>query len=116
MYHTDLPWQVAQIKADWGRGLDQHGLQPALGLGALGRDRQRLLGLWLEAEIVNSACRRRGDDSRLLPSGAPNDAGFHRHDGGCLLADETGILNENRKQASQLPVDEFNNSIALPFI
>src|ERR1035441_1176571 len=90
IYHRDFPWQAARSCGTLVHGLYQ--LQLCVGIGALGWHRRRLFDLWLAAERVRAARRRRGDDAGVFPAGAADDADFPRGDGGGLLADETGLL------------------------
>src|ERR1039458_6523628 len=90
IYHRDFPWQAARSCGTLVHGLYQ--LQLRVGVGALGWYRRRLFDLWLAAERVRAARRRRGDDAGVFPASAADDADFPRGDGGGLLADETGLL------------------------
>lgn len=71
-----------------------------VGVNALERHRRRLLGLWLEAKIVDSAGRRRGDDGRIVFIACPADvACLHRDHVWRLVADEAGLLKTNSSNA-----------------
>src|ERR1017187_10257634 len=90
IYHRDFPWQAARSCGTLVHGLYQ--LQLRVGVGALGWHRRRLFDLWLAAERVRAARRRRGDVARVFPASAADDAGLHRGHRGRLLAHETGLL------------------------
>lgn len=60
----------------------------------MGRHRRRLSGVWLAAERFRRAGGRRGDVTGVFPAGAAHDLGVHRHDGGGVVAETTGLLRK----------------------
>ena len=71
--------------------------QPTLSVGVvhLGRNRRRLSGLWLAAEVGDSVRRRRGDVGGVFFIGVANVANLHRDDVRSLVAGEARLLKLN---------------------